>query len=207
MITIDSLLAAGAPPVVAILRGLRPDDAVPVARALIEAGIAMIEVPLNSPDPFISIARIQAEFVEIALIGAGTVLTVEAVAQLAATGARLMVTPNAEPAVIALGLANGLEVVPGFFTPTEALAAVRAGARRLKLFPAMVQGTGYLKAVRDVLPKTTGVWAAGGIGPENAREWLRAGAEGIGVGGSLYKPGASPADVAAKATALLAALS
>lgn len=206
MLTIDALLAAGTPPLVAILRGLRPDEAVPITAALVEAGIRMIEVPLNSPDPFASIAAMQAEFGDRALIGAGTVLDVAAVDTLAATGARLLVTPNTDPLVIARGVTSGLEAMPGFLTPSEAFAAIRAGARRLKLFPAGAMGPGYLKAVREVLPADVGVWAVGGVGAGNAAEWLAAGAQGVAVGSSVFRPGDSASEVAAKAAAVVGAL-
>jgi len=206
MLTIDGLLAQGAPPVVAILRGVRVTEALAIAAALVDAGIRMIEVPLNSPAPFDSIAVIQAEFGNQALIGAGTVLDCAAVDQLAATGARLMVTPNTDVAVIARGVGNGLEVMPGFVTPTEAFVALRAGALRLKLFPAASQGIGHMKAVRDVLPREVGVWAVGGIDAGNAADWLAAGAEGVALGGALYRPGATPAEVSARAQALIAGL-
>ena len=204
MNTVDSLLAAGTPPIVAILRGLTPDDAVPVARALVAAGIRLIEVPLNSPDPFTSIAAMQAELGSEALIGAGTVLDVPSVDALAATGARLMVTPNTNTAVIARGLGHGLEVMPGFLTPTEAFAAVEAGARRLKLFPASIMSPAYLKALREVLGRSIGLWAVGGIDAGNIAEWLEAGAQGLGIGGGLYRPGETAEAVAAKAAALVA---
>jgi 2-dehydro-3-deoxyphosphogalactonate aldolase len=206
MLTIDSLLARNAPPLVAILRGIQPLESLAIGAALVEAGVRMIEVPLNSPDPFASIAALQAEFGGTALIGAGTVLDLAAVEQLAATGARLMVTPNTDPAVIARGVALGLEAMPGFLTPTEAFAGLAAGARRIKLFPATAQGPSYLKALREVLPKSCGVWAVGGVSADNAREWIVAGAEGVAAGGSVYKPGMTAAEVGARARALVAAL-
>jgi len=206
MLTIDALLASDTPRVVAILRGIRPEEALAVAGALVDAGLRMIEVPLNSPDPFASIAAMQAAFGDVALIGAGTVLDVAAVDQLAATGARLMVTPNIVPAVIARGVELGLEAMPGFFTPSEAFTAIGAGARRLKLFPASGLGTDYLKAVREVLPAGIGVWAVGGVSAANARHWREAGAEGLALGSALYRPGDDAAAVAAKARAVLEAL-
>lgn len=206
MPTIDSLLAAGAPPLVAILRGLRPEEAVGIAGALVDAGIRLIEVPLNSPDPFASIAAIQAEFGAVAAIGAGTVLSPDKVEALAATGGTLLVTPNTNPEVIGRGVELGLEPMPGFLTPTEAFAAIRAGARRIKLFPAGALGPSYLKALLDVLPKDVGTWAVGGVDAGNAREWLKTGAEGVAVGGSVYKPGDTAAAVSEKAKALVAAV-
>ena len=203
--TIDELLSNGAPPLVAILRGLRPEDAIDTAAALMEAGFRMIEVPLNSPDPFTSIGLIQDRFGGGALIGAGTVLDTAAVDVLAATGARLMVTPNTDPAVIARAVEKGLQPMPGFVTPSEAFRAVAVGARRLKLFPAVALGPSYLKAVREVLQADARVWAVGGTGAENLGEWLAAGAEGIGVGGALYRPGDQAADVGDKARALVSA--
>ena len=203
--TIDDILADGAPPIVAILRGIRPDEAVPVAAALVEAGIRLIEVPLNSPDPFTSIAAIQQAVGDTALIGAGTVLDVASVDRLADTGARIMVTPNTDPAVIAQAVTRGLEPMPGFVTPSEAFRAIAAGARRLKLFPAVALGPAYLKAVRDVLPRDVRTWAVGGTDAGNIADWIAAGAEGIGVGGALYRPGDDTATVAAKARTLVAA--
>jgi len=138
--TIDDLLAEGVPPVVAILRGIRPDEALPVATALVDAGIRIIEVPLNSPDPFDSIRAIQDRYGDRAAIGAGTVLDLASVEALAATGSRIMVTPNTDPAIIARAVALGLEPMPGFVTPSEAFAAIAAGAQRIKLFPAVALG-------------------------------------------------------------------
>lgn len=203
--TIDDLLADGAPPVVAILRGIRPDEALPVASALVDAGIRIIEVPLNSPDPFDSIRAIQDRFGDHAAIGAGTVLDLPSVDRLAATGSRIMVTPNTDPAIIARAVALGLEPMPGFVTPSEAFAAVAAGARRIKLFPAVALGPAYLKAIGEVLPKHVRVWAVGGTGAANFGEWLAAGVEGIGVGGAIYRPGDDAAAVSAKAKDLVAA--
>ena len=205
MPTIDQLLAAGAPPVIAILRGVKPAEAGAIGGALFAAGVRMIEVPLNSPDPFASIEALQDEFGEKALIGAGTVLDTTAVEHLTQTGAKLMVAPNTDPAVIARAIELGLEPMPGFLTPSEAFAAVAAGARRLKLFPASSARTGHLKALREVLPAGVGVWAVGGIDAGNLSEWIGAGAEGVALGGALYRPGDSPADVGAKAALVIAA--
>lgn len=203
MLTTDTILDAGAPPLVAILRGLRTEEAADVGQALIEAGIRLIEVPLNSPDPFDSIARLQDRFGDQALIGAGTVLDVESVERLAATGARLMVTPNVNVAVIARAVELGLEVMPGFMTPSEAFAAIGAGAVRLKLFPAATLGRAHLGAVREVLPRHVRLWAVGGVSAANTAEWLAGGAEGLGVGGAIYKPGDTADVVAAKARAFV----
>jgi 2-dehydro-3-deoxyphosphogalactonate aldolase len=203
--TIDDLLADGAPPVVAILRGLQPHEAVAVGAALVESGIRIIEVPLNSPDPLASIAALQSAFGDTALIGAGTVLSVEAAEGLHGVGGRIMVTPNTDPSVIAKGVQLGLEVMPGFMTPSEAFAAINAGARRIKLFPAARLGTPYVKAVKDVLPRNVGVWAVGGTDAATIGEWLNAGCEGIGVGGALYRPGDSADQVGEKARQLVTA--
>jgi 2-dehydro-3-deoxyphosphogalactonate aldolase len=203
MLTTDTILDAGAPPLVAILRGLRTEEAADVGQALIEAGIRLIEVPLNSPDPFDSIARLQDRFGDQALIGAGTVLDVESVERLAATSARLMVTPNVNVAVIARAVELGLEVMPGFMTPSEAFAAIGAGAVRLKLFPAATLGRAHLGAVREVLPRHVRLWAVGGVSAANTAEWLAGGAEGLGVGGAIYKPGDTADVVAAKARAFV----
>ena len=151
MQSVDEVLATGAPPIVAILRGLTPAEAMPITDALVTAGIRLIEVPLNSPDPFTSIAVMQDNFGTQALIGAGTVLDMASVDRLAAIGAKLMVTPNTNPEVIAHGVSAGLEVIPGCLTASEAFAAIAAGARRLKLFPASAMSPAYLKALRDVI--------------------------------------------------------
>jgi len=206
MLTIDSLLEHGAPPVVAILRGIKPEEAVAVATVLVDAGVRMIEVPLNSPNPFASIAAMQSALGDRALFGAGTVLDVHSVERLAETGARLMVTPNVSPEVIRRGVDLGLEVMPGFQTPTEAFTAIAAGATRLKLFPAFAQGPAYLKAVREVLPGHVSVWAVGGVDVGNVAGWLAAGAEGVATGGGVYRPGRSAYAVGQAASEMLAAI-
>jgi 2-dehydro-3-deoxyphosphogalactonate aldolase len=203
--TLDDLLGEGVPPVAAILRGLRPDEALDVAAALIDNGVRILEVPFNSPEPLKSIAAMIEAFGDRALIGGGTVLTVEAVEALADAGGRLLVTPNTNPAVIARGVALGLEALPGFMTPSEAFQAIAAGARRLKLFPGASLGPAYLKAVRDVLPRDVKVWAVGGTNAETLKDWIDGGAEGIGVGGALFKPGDSASVVGERAAALTAA--
>jgi len=205
MPTIDSVLADGAPPIVAILRGPTPDEAVPIAEVLVAAGLRIIETPLNSPDPIASIAAMQSAFGEVAVIGGGTVITLPSVDALAATGARLVVTPNCDASIIRRCLAASLEVIPGCLTPTEAYAAVAAGAGRIKVFPASAQGPGYIKALREVLPTNIGVWAVGGVGAEAIDQWLDAGAEGVGIGGALYRPGDHPQDVGRRAEAIVAA--
>lgn len=202
---IDTLLAGGAPPIVAILRGLRPDEAPAIGAALVEAGLRIIEVPLNSPEPFESIAQLQAAHGALGCIGAGTVVDAASLDRLAGTGARLMVSPNTDPALIARALAAGLEPMPGFLTPTEAFLAVGAGARRLKIFPSTSFGAGYVRALRDVLPQDVGLWAVGGAGAANLHEWLAAGCEGIGVGSALFRPGDDAATVGARARELVAA--
>lgn len=200
----SSLALDAIPPIVAILRGITPAEAMTVGSALIDAGIRMIEVPLNSPEPYDSIEQLQVEFGDIAMIGAGTVLDQQSVKRLANMGAKLMVTPHIDPPLIASALELGLHIMPGFVTPSEAFAAIRAGARQLKLFPAATLGTGHLKAMRDVLPKDVQLWAVGGTDARNFTQWLDAGASGIGVGGALYRPGDTAEVVGERASELVA---
>jgi 2-dehydro-3-deoxyphosphogalactonate aldolase len=183
-----------------------PGEAVDVAAALVGAGIRMIEVPLNSPEPFASIAALQEAFGDRALIGAGTVLDIASADRLAATGAGLLVAPNADVAVIARGIGHGLEVMPGVLTPSEAFAAIAAGARKLKLFPASTVGPAFAGALREVVPADASIWAVGGVDAGNAAEWIAAGAEGVALGGALYRPGRAPAEVRADAQEIVAAL-
>ncbi|WP_204115896.1 2-dehydro-3-deoxy-6-phosphogalactonate aldolase [Shimia biformata] len=192
-------------PLIAILRGLTPDEAPAMAAALIEAGIDRIEVPLNSLDPFTSIERMAQSFGTMALIGAGTVLTTVEVDKVAAAGGRLIVSPNCDPEVIGHTAALGLQSWPGVFTPTEAFSALKAGATGLKLFPGTMAGPEGLKAMRAVLPKTTEVYAVGGAGSDNFATWIAAGADGFGIGSALYKPGLSVADVSARAKEIVTA--
>jgi 2-dehydro-3-deoxyphosphogalactonate aldolase len=192
-------------PLVAILRGLTPAEAVPVATALRRSGIVCLEVPLNSPQPFDSIAAIHATFGGDLLIGAGTVLTVEEVDEAAAAGAQFIVSPNTDADVIKATKARDLASVPGFFTPTEALVAAKAGADALKLFPADGASPAHLKAMLAVLPRGLPVLAVGGVSESSMADWIAAGAAGFGIGGALYKPGDTPADVETKANALVAA--
>lgn len=190
---------------IAILRGIEPDEAVPVGRALVEAGIERIEVPLNSPQPLESIRRLAVAFGKTAEIGAGTVLSPAEVATVAEVGGRLIVSPNADSAVIRATKARGMASWPGVFTPTECFAALGAGADGLKVFPAFLLGTEGLKAVRAVLPPATQVFMVGGVGLERFRDWRAAGADGFGIGTALYRPGLPPEEVAARAGAFVAA--
>jgi 2-dehydro-3-deoxyphosphogalactonate aldolase len=193
-----------AAPIVAILRGVTPSEVLEVARALIEAGIRAIEVPLNSPEPFESIRLLTQAHGATCLCGAGTVLSAAAVEQAAQAGARLIVTPNTDPAVIGRAVTLGLTVMPGFGTATEAFAAVAAGARTLKLFPAATYGTGHIQAVREVLPAGIELLAVGGVGAGGLAPWIAAGVHGFGVGGGLYRAGRPAAEVGRRAAALVA---
>ena len=185
-------------PLVAILRGVKPTEVEAIGTALVGAGITMIEVPLNSPDPFDSIARLARTCGRKALIGAGTVLDPADVARVAEAGGRLVVTPSAEPAVVEACKAARLLCIPGFATPTEGLRLARAGADALKLFPAEGNPPEVVKAMKAVLPPLLPVLAVGSITPEKVTPYWRAGVRGFGLGGSLYKPGDSPAEIASR---------
>jgi len=201
--TLDDALAET--PIVAIIRGVRPEEAVAIGEALYEAGVRVVEAPLNSPEPLDSIRRLAEALGDRMVVGAGTVLRHELVTEVKAAGGRIIVTPNTNPSVIRRAVDEGLEPMPGFGTATEAFEAYDAGARRLKLFPASTYGTGHLKALLAVLPKDASVLAVGGAGPANMAEWRAAGAAGFGLGSELYKPGQSPEETLEKARAAVAA--
>lgn len=191
-------------PLIAILRGVTPDEIVPVGRALYDAGFRVIEIPLNSPQPYESIRRLTAELGDSCLIGAGTVLTEAQVAEVAAAGGRLIVSPNANLAVIRASKAAGLVSAPGVATPSEGFAALEAGADSLKLFPAEQLGPAVVKAWRAVFPKELALLPVGGITPDNMGPYVAAGANGFGLGSALYKPGLTAAQVSANAQAFAA---
>jgi 2-dehydro-3-deoxyphosphogalactonate aldolase len=192
-------------PLIAILRGITPKDAIAVSQALIDEGISQIEVPLNSPEPLVSIGMMAREFGDVALIGAGTVLTVADVAAVAGVGGRLIVSPNCDPTVIRATKAVGLHSWPGVMTPTECFAALAAGADGLKIFPANLIGPDGVKAFRAVLPKGTKVFAVGGAGAANFGQWIKAGADGFGIGTAIYTPEMTPAQVAIRAKEIVTA--
>jgi 2-dehydro-3-deoxyphosphogalactonate aldolase len=193
-------------PLVAILRGVQPDEIEGIADALVEAGFSMIEIPLNSPDPLASIARIATRYGDDVLIGAGTVLSVDQMEAVRGAGGRLIVSPNTNADVIAASASAGLVSLPGYFTPSEAFAAIAAGASGLKLFPAEAATPAVLRAQRAVLPREMAVLVVGGITPETMTPWLENGAQGFGLGSALYKPGDAPALVGERAGHFIAAL-
>ncbi len=192
-------------PLIAILRGLTPQDARAIGHALTKAGITRLEVPLNSPDPLDSIRILAQEFGDVAQVGAGTVLTPDQVRGVRDAGGRMVLSPNCDTDVIRATVAAGMASFPGVMTPTEAFAALAAGATGLKLFPGELIGPKGLRAMRAVLPAGTDCWAVGGVSADTMAEWRRAGAAGFGIGSSLYTPGDSADTVATKAAAIVAA--
>ena len=192
-------------PLIAILRGLKPEETEGVVGALIETGFTAIEIPLNSPDPFRSIETAVKMAPENCLIGAGTVLTTAQVEQLADVGGQLMVSPNVEPAVISLAAQKGMVTMPGVLTPTEALSAAAAGATGLKFFPASVLGPSGITAIRAILPPDLEIAAVGGVSDANFGDYAKAGIRSFGLGSSLYKPGMSAAEVRERAVATIKA--
>ncbi|HYF18183.1 MAG TPA: 2-dehydro-3-deoxy-6-phosphogalactonate aldolase [Ramlibacter sp.] len=196
--------ALSACPLVAILRGIRPEEAVPVGRALVDAGFRLLEVPLNSPEPLRSIAALASEFPQ-ALVGAGTVLRRVDVGPVQAAGGRLVVAPNFSADVVQEALELGMACLPGVATPTEAFAALDAGATGLKLFPAEMIAPAVVKAIRAVLPPDTLLLPVGGITPASLAAYREAGADGFGIGSALFRPGKSAQDVARSARDFVAA--
>jgi 2-dehydro-3-deoxyphosphogalactonate aldolase len=201
--TLDEALAEA--PVVAIVRGVRPEEAVAHAQALFEAGVRAVEVPLNSPEPIESIRRIAEAFAGRMVTGGGTVLEADRVEAVAKAGGRIIVSPNTSVEVVRRAVALGLDPAPGFATATEAFTAIAAGARHLKLFPAVTYGPGHLKQLKEVLPPEVVVWAVGGVGADDLADWWAAGARAFGLGGAIYRRGQDPAETAAKAAAIMAA--
>jgi 2-dehydro-3-deoxyphosphogalactonate aldolase len=197
----------GACPLVAVLRGIRPEEVEAVGAALINAGLRILEVPLNSPEPFESIARLSALAGGRALVGAGTVVDVEAVGRVAAAGGRIIVSPSTDVAVIGATVDAGLVSAPGFFTPSEGFAAIHAGAHLLKFFPAEAGSPAVIKALKAVLPRHIPVLAVGGMTPDALAPWRAAGADGFGLGSNLFRPGMTAAESGAMAARYVQALS
>ena len=201
--TLDDALAEC--PVVAILRGVRPDEVLDHAVALFAAGVRGIEVPLNSPDPIASIAKLAGAWGGRTVVGAGTVLSAERVEAVAGAGGTIIVAPNTVVDVIRRAVELGLDPAPGFATATEAFVALEAGARHLKLFPAATYGPAHLKQLKAVLPPAATLWAVGGVGPDSLADWWAAGARAFGLGGEIYRAGQSVAETAEKAARVVAA--
>ena len=193
-------------PLVAILRGVRPDEVEAIGDELVDAGFTLIEVPMNSPDPLDSVARLSRRLGDRAVIGAGTVLRAEDVARVAEAGGTMIISPNANTDVIRASAASGLVSLPGVSTPTEAFAAIDAGATALKLFPAEGTSPAVMKAMLAVLPKGIRLLPVGGVAPNNMGPWTAAGAAGFGLGSALYKPGLTAAEVGTRARAFVEAL-
>ena len=198
----DTAKACG---IIAILRGITLDEVAGVGDALYEAGIRIVEVPLNSPEPLRSITALAARFQGRMIVGAGTVLDTESVDRVSSAGGQISVSPDCNHAVIACAIERGLVPLPGVFTPTEAFAAVRAGARHLKLFPAEAASPVTVKAWKAVLPREVSVYAVGGVTPANMKAWADAGCSGFGIGSNIYKPGMSAEDVGSAARGFVAA--
>ena len=190
-------------PIIAILRGVQANEVLEIAEAIIDAGIRILEVPLNSPDPLVSIRRMREELPADTIIGCGTLINIDDVEPLAQSGAQIAVTPNTNPQIIRETIERGITPIPGCASPTEALLAWQAGARLLKLFPASTYGVSHFTALRAVLPDDVEMLAVGGVGANNAAEWLQAGVAGIGIGSELYKTGRSAAEVGQRARAIV----
>ena len=182
-------------PVIAIIRGVKPDEVVDIGLAIFEAGIGVIEVPLNSPDPFTSIQNLSTTLGQQCVIGCGTLLTKKDAKRVADAGGQIAVTPNTNPDIIKRCIKLGMTPMPGWASPSEAFAAYRAGARYLKLFPAATYGSGHIKAIKAVLPQDAKVLAVGGVGAKDAQEWLAAGVSGFGIGSEIYAAGRGADDV------------
>ncbi|MGI9391970.1 MAG: 2-dehydro-3-deoxy-6-phosphogalactonate aldolase [Parvibaculales bacterium] len=189
-------------PIISVLRGIKPEEAVDVGRALLDAGIGIMEVTMNSPSPLESIRLLKEHYGDEAVIGAGTVMNAEQVDQIADLGGEIIVTPNINAAVIKRALDRGLAMFPGFLTPSEASAACDLGARHLKLFPAGVYGLDYIKAIQAVLPKDVRIYAVGGVGSHNAKQWFDAGVNGLGIGTEIYRAGLDAKTVGSNAKAV-----
>jgi 2-dehydro-3-deoxyphosphogalactonate aldolase len=198
-------IAPNGPVIVAILRGVVPENAGDIAQTLLDAGIRAIEIPLNSPDPFRSMETLAKLGVKDCVFGAGTVLATADVARVKTAGGKLVVAPNTDVDVIAAAIDNSLIPMPGFATATEAFAAVTAGARHLKLFPAQTYGTGHLKALKAVLPADVAVYAVGGVGADDIAEWWKAGVSGFGFGSELFKPSYSRKEIETRARRIVEA--
>ena len=191
--------------IIAILRGVRLEEVVAIGDALFGAGVRIVEVPLNSPEPFRSIAALAARFSGRMIVGAGTVLDAPSVDRVKSAGGQISVSPDCNPEVIARAVERNLVPLPGVFTPTEAFAAIRAGARHLKLFPAEAASPKTVKAWKAVLPRDVGLYAVGGVTPVNMKDWAEAGCAGFGIGSNIYKPGMSADDVGSAAREFVAA--